>query len=1084
MLPTVQTAAEVRQLPLVPTRTIRFVTREGSWLSVDVSPDGRTIVFDLLGDLYTLPIAGGRATRITRGMAVDLQPRFSPDGKRIVFISDRSGCDNLWMVDPDGQHLRALTTGYERRARRFVNPAWWPNGRTVIVSKARGWGFELAVYDTAGNSPPDTLTLAQQTPLAPAPGGTLWLPYTASPTMGRDGHVLYAVQYVGAPGPTGMPQASMYQIVRIERATGARTFVTAEVGSAVQPLASPNGRYLVYATKHPDPGGVGPATALKLLDLQTQQTTWLVDHIAPSLQGSFVHWGVGLLPNMAFTPDSRSVILSYDGKLWRVDIPSGRRIAIPFTAEVEQELGPLNRYPQRVDDSVLVARIVRDVRASPDGSRLAFVALGKVWVMALPNGVPRRVTADAGDTPVSTEHSPAWSPDGQYLAFASWTEQGGHVYRVPTSALVDSASWPPPEQLTRERDYYDRLVYTPAGDTLILIRASWRIMGPAREGPHAMPTRNDDALELVAMPASGGSIRAITRVADTSRPYGWPHFSRRDSARVFFFVGDTLWGVRRDGLDRRAVLTAPPPPWLGARPDLLLSPTGEHVLIVGAATIELANVPVGTDSITLRRGRSSKDVAPLGGEFPSWAADGHSFNYSLGHSYFTQGFAEALDTLAAQHLVPHRLDITVRVAEDKRRGNLLLKNVRVITMQGRRVIDNADVLIRDNRIAALGAHGTVSAPPGTAHLDLRGKTILPGYVLTHEHVPVPADAHAPRVWGYLLALAYGVTTVHDPNTTSSADELAYADVLETGRLLGPRVIMTGAAVESQQLDTWDDARRLVERYSRFYDTRMLKVREVGPRLLRQWAAIAAHEERLTSAGHWSWDLVSRALDGYSGLEHASFIPLYDDVVQLFARAGIVYTPTTMIASNGPSPAGYFAERADFAKERKFWRFGSLQEFNHYILEPYNSYYPLGLTHDYAFPREAQSAARLVKAGGKVGVSTDGMLLGLGANWEIWALTMGGMSAQDALRSATLTGAEAIGMERELGSIEAGKLADLQVLDRNPLEDIHNTNSVRYVMKNGRLYDANTLDEVWPRRRPLFANGERPWWWEELPPNSR
>src|SRR5688500_10154481 len=138
-------AVRAKTLPLITTRSLRFTATEGTWISLDVSPDGRTILFELLGDLYTLPIAGGTATRITNGQAFDMQPRYSPDGKSIVFVSDRNGSENLWVADADGANARALTTG-ERQD--FLSPVWAPDGRTVIAAE----GGQLWVYFTDGGS--------------------------------------------------------------------------------------------------------------------------------------------------------------------------------------------------------------------------------------------------------------------------------------------------------------------------------------------------------------------------------------------------------------------------------------------------------------------------------------------------------------------------------------------------------------------------------------------------------------------------------------------------------------------------------------------------------------------------------------------------------------------------------------------------------------------------------------------------------------------------------------------------------------------------------------------------------------------
>ncbi len=102
-----------------PTTEISFETSEGTWMNVDVSPDGETIVFDLLGDIYTIPITGGAATRITSGPAFNIQPRFSPDGSKIAYISDRGGNNNIWVMDSDGTGRRQVSKEQTREVNRI-----------------------------------------------------------------------------------------------------------------------------------------------------------------------------------------------------------------------------------------------------------------------------------------------------------------------------------------------------------------------------------------------------------------------------------------------------------------------------------------------------------------------------------------------------------------------------------------------------------------------------------------------------------------------------------------------------------------------------------------------------------------------------------------------------------------------------------------------------------------------------------------------------------------------------------------------------------------------------------------------------
>jgi hypothetical protein len=242
--------------------------------------------------------------------------------------------------------------------------------------------------------------------------------------------------------------------------------------------------------------------------------------------------------------------------------------------------------------------------------------------------------------------------------------------------------------------------------------------------------------------------------------------------------------------------------------------------------------------------------------------------------------------------------------------------------------------------------------------------------------------------------------------------------------------------------------------------------------------MAAKELGLTTTTEGGSNLsmnLSLMLDGYPGLEHAMPVfPLMKDVAQLEAQSGITYTPTLIVGYGGPIGRDYYLARTNIDADQKLRHFTPHEELDSWKTLQWNR------DDQYIFKGHAEQLARIVKAGGRVGLGSHGELQGLGVHWEIWMMQSGGLTPFETLRAATIHGADAIGMAKDLGSLEVGKLADLQVLDRNPLTDIHNTNSVKYVMKNGRLYDGNTLDEMWPRVKPLPAQ----WWWTEDPPAKK
>lgn len=211
---------------------------------------------------------------------------------------------------------------------------------------------------------------------------------------------------------------------------------------------------------------------------------------------------------------------------------------------------------------------------------------------------------------------------------------------------------------------------------------------------------------------------------------------------------------------------------------------------------------------------------------------------------------------------------------------------------------------------------------------------------------------------------------------------------------------------------------------------------------------------------------------FSGNEHSlPIVPLYADVVDLMAKSGISYTPTLIVAYGGPFAENYYYTTTEVHDDPKVRRF-----IPHNIVDANTKRRPWFRYDEQIFPKLAAQDAKLIKAGGHVGIGSHGQFQGLGYHWEMWSLAAGGVGNLDVLKSATIRGAEAIGYAQDLGSIEPGKLADLLVLGKDPLKDIHNTNSIRYVMKNGELFDGDTLNEVWPRQKKLAPL----WWWNDKP----
>src|SRR5882724_10620525 len=631
---------EKKGLPLKSDRKINFTTDEGTWLSLDVSPDGKTIGFELIGDIYTLPIEGGKAKLIDGGMAFDSQPKFSPDGQWIAFLSDREGSENIWIMHPDGTGAKQVSKDSNSE---FASPSWDPKGKYVYVSKTHfGIGpREIWMYHVDGGTGIQ-ITKSKPTPTTKREDRTSVMGVVAS----SDGRYLYYAERRRDFSYNSM--FPMWQIKRKDRKTGEEDTIIEQPRSAMRPGLTPDGKLLLYVTRHETESG------LRLRNLETGEDHWVRYPVTRDDQEAI--FSRDLFPGYAFLPGGKEIVYNQDGKIRRLNLESGTETVIPFSAEVSQDLGPKLDFPQRVEQGPVKVRLIHDPAESPDNKKLAFSAMTHLYTLDLPGGKPQRLTAGT-----TTEFQPAWSPDGKWLAFVSWSSEGGQLWKIPAAGGT-------PVQLSKSLAVYSNPAFSPDVTKIVFLRGNaYDRENSAFDGGQ---TGNAD---LVWISADGGKTNLIL----PARGAGGPHFTN-EKDRIYVYTPGGLVSLRYDGTDRRTHLQVKgqglyffeePIP----ADDLVPSPDGQWVLAHVQNQLYLLAMPaVGGEAPTVSVGGPSvplKKITDIGADYFGWADDDKKEEKK------PQKFKE-------QEKDVQEIAIDLELPRKTPKGTIVLRGATVITMKG------------------------------------------------------------------------------------------------------------------------------------------------------------------------------------------------------------------------------------------------------------------------------------------------------------------------------------------------------------------------------------------------------------------
>jgi Tol biopolymer transport system component/imidazolonepropionase-like amidohydrolase len=1026
-------------------------TDQVTWASLDISPDGKMMVFDTLGDIFTVNANGGQATALTQDFGWNIHPAVSPDGKKIAFSSDRGGLSNIWVMDIDGTNLKQVT---KEKNNIMHSPKWSPDGEYIVATKgimsSRSIpAGELWMFHHSGG---DGVQLKARV------NGKKDQKNIADPAFSPDGKYLYFTQDISSGYRFSYnrdPLKSIFAITRYDMQKGEEERFVSGTGGAIVPTPSPDGEQLAFVRR------IKNKTALFVKNLKDGSEKALFQDLERDMQEGF--GSEGYFAYFDWTPDSKHIVFWTGGNFHKLNTSTGQHKTIPVSVSTNIKYADAVRFDVDVAPDTFDVKMIRWAQKSPDGKSILYQALGKLYLKNLKSGKVKRLTKQNDHD----EYYPRFSNDGKKVVYTTWNDQDLGTIRIISSRGGKG------KIISQNPGHYIEPSFSLDGElvTYRKITGGYLLSPKWSVEPGLYVTNLDD--------------KTHTRIAKSGVA---PHFAGNNE-RVYYttVVGGTpytetqLVSVDLKGEDKREHL-------YGADKvsEYRLSHDGKWIAFVHQYNAYVApfietgkRQNIGPKSTAL----PVKQISSRAGEYLTWHADNQTVSWYHGPYYFERALKDAFTFLpdspeTLPEPVTEGIDLSFVQKADKPSGYKVLVGAKVVTMRDannqQEVIDDAIVIIKDNRIEAVGKASDISVPEDAQVIDVTGKTIIPGLIDTHAHGSQGTGEIIPQQnWSQYSNLAFGVTTIHDPSNDTT-EIFSAAELQKAGKIVAPRIYSTGTILYGGEavrykaiIKSFDDAKYHLQRLK---DVGAISVKSYNqPRRDQRQQVLAAARELgmmvVPEGGGKLQQNLTMLVDGHTGLEHSLPIATgYKDLTELWSATDFGYTPTFIVSYGGLMGEEYWYDRTEVWKNQRLMRYTP-----HFLVDRRSIRRPTAPDNQYNHVEVAKYAKVLRDKGVSVHIGAHGQREGLAAHWELWIMQQGGFTPWEALRGGTIDGARHLGMDKQIGSIEAGKVADMVVIDGDVLTDLRRSEFVDYTIINGRVFEAASMNEVGSKtkRQPFF-----------------